>query len=133
MSETEKTGLKDRGNDGEEITAEWLKRKGYKIIERNYRRSWGELDIVAVKDKKIHFIEVKTAERPFDPSDPFGPLVRVGPEKQKRFARIITTYILEKRIPETVDWQVDIALVYLDSLARTARVEMLRNVLLNEK
>lgn len=49
------------GQLGEDIASEYLKTKGYKIIERNFRRPWGELDIIA-KDKEgvLVFIEVKT-------------------------------------------------------------------------
>lgn len=132
MSEAGNTEDKDRGDAGEEVAATWLISKGYKIIERNHKRKWGEIDIVASRGRKIHFVEVKTAERAYDPKDPFGPLVRVGPEKQKRFARIITTYLLEKRVPETQDWQVDVVLVYLDNLSKTARVEIVENVLLGD-
>lgn len=45
---------------GEELTVKFLMKRGYKILERNYRRPWGELDIVAERKGKIHFIEVKS-------------------------------------------------------------------------
>ncbi len=45
---------------GEEIAAEYLIKKGYKIIDRNFRKGYGEIDIIAVKDDVLVFIEVKT-------------------------------------------------------------------------
>lgn len=45
---------------GEELTVKFLVKHGYRILDRNYRRPWGELDIVAQKGGKIHFVEVKT-------------------------------------------------------------------------
>ena len=52
---------KEIGKRGEEIAAEFLERKGLRIVERNYHSRWGELDLVAAEsDNRIHFVEVKT-------------------------------------------------------------------------
>lgn len=49
------------GKIGEEIAAEYLKEKGYKILYKNYRKTWGELDIVSRDtDGVLVFVEVKT-------------------------------------------------------------------------
>ena len=49
------------GNYGEDIACEFLVKSGYKIIERNHRQKWGELDIIAKDpDGTLVFIEVKT-------------------------------------------------------------------------
>ena len=50
----------DLGKRGEDIAAEFLKQKGYKILERNWKSSHLELDIIALKDDTIAFVEVKT-------------------------------------------------------------------------
>jgi len=52
---------KDKGNQGEDIAAGYLRRKNYKIIERNYYSRWGEIDIVAFDEDKgeLVFVEVK--------------------------------------------------------------------------
>jgi putative endonuclease len=55
-----KTKNKSTGNEGEEIAADYLLKRGYKVIERNLRLSFGEIDILAEKDKKIIIVEVKT-------------------------------------------------------------------------
>jgi putative endonuclease len=47
------------GDFGENLAAKFLERKGYKIIERNFRRRFGEIDLIAKKEGKIIFIEVK--------------------------------------------------------------------------
>lgn len=53
----------DLGKKGEDISVKFLKKQGYEIIERNYRCSLGEVDIVA-KDKNILcFVEVKARKR----------------------------------------------------------------------
>lgn len=48
------------GRLGEELAGKFLMKRGYKIVDRNYRRPWGELDIIAEKKGKIHFVEVKS-------------------------------------------------------------------------
>lgn len=48
------------GNLGEDIAEMFLVKRGYKIVNRNYLKKWGELDIVATKDRVIFFIEVKS-------------------------------------------------------------------------
>jgi putative endonuclease len=49
-----------KGNKGEELAAAYLVQHGYKIVERNWRfRRW-EVDIIASKDRFLHFVEVKT-------------------------------------------------------------------------
>jgi len=57
----DKKRTKEIGDLGESIACKFLKNKGFLIIQRNYWRKWGELDIVARgTDQKVHFIEVKT-------------------------------------------------------------------------
>lgn len=48
------------GNKGEEVACQYLKKQGYKILERNYRIRGGEVDIVARDSETLVFIEVKT-------------------------------------------------------------------------
>lgn len=55
-----KKNTKIIGNIGERIAQQHLLKNGYSILETNYWRKWGEIDIVVQKDNKVHFIEVKT-------------------------------------------------------------------------
>jgi len=48
------------GKKGEDIAAEYLCAKGYQIVERNYKYGRNEIDLIAVKDKMLLFVEVKT-------------------------------------------------------------------------
>lgn len=51
---------KNVGDEGENVAADFLIRKGFKIIERNWRTREGEIDIIAEKDDTLAFVEVKT-------------------------------------------------------------------------
>jgi Holliday junction resolvase-like predicted endonuclease len=57
MAITEK---RKTGDLGEDIAAMFLVKQGFRITERNYLRKWGEIDIIAKKEGKLYFVEVKT-------------------------------------------------------------------------
>lgn len=94
---------KNIGNAGEELAAEVLKAKGYYIIRRNFSCPYGEIDIVAVKDKIISFVEVKTRT-----SYQYGSPSEAVNFKKQRHIRNAARYFLSyyKREYEKVDFQV---------------------------
>lgn len=49
-----------KGKQGEDLAYEFLKKQGYKIIERNFRIRGGEIDIIAIDEKTLVYVEVKT-------------------------------------------------------------------------
>lgn len=51
---------KEIGNAGERLAEEMLERRGYRIMERNYRCFYGEIDLIAEKNNRVAFVEVKT-------------------------------------------------------------------------
>lgn len=84
------------GKRGEDEAVRFLKKNGYKIIERNYRCRHGELDIVAMDGEIISFIEVKTRA-----TDSFGtPAGSVDERKQRHITKASMTYIAEKGLGE---------------------------------
>ncbi len=85
----------DTGRLGEELTAYYLERSGYRILRRNYRIKGGEIDIIAANDKFIAFVEVKTrAEDAWESG-----IQAVTKRKQRLIIRAaqeyITKYLLE--------------------------------------
>ena len=121
------------GDEGERVCCKYLQNKGFLVIERNYLKPWGEIDIVAKKHKKLYFIEVKTAclpARQVSRESSYRPEENVHPAKLRRLHRAIQTYLLDHKVGERVEWQVDVACVYLDFSTKRARVEMLENVIL---
>lgn len=108
------------------------------MVDRNYLKPWGEIDIVARKANKLYFVEVKTVTRDTSKEKGGGdgtrvtyrPEDNVHPAKLKRLHRAIQTYLLDHKVAEATDWQIDVACVYLDFTTHKARVEMLENVIL---
>ncbi len=96
------------GKRGEKLVEKFLKKRKYKILERNYVTPFGEADLIARDKDEIVFIEVKTRE-----SDLFGsPREAVDRNKQERYRRIAAFYWL--RIGEEPNARFDVAEVYAD-------------------
>lgn len=119
------------GEIGEDFACNFLKDMGFKIVERNYFRKWGEIDIVVKKKDQIHFIEVKTVsteKETLDKIDKYRPEDNMHPWKLKRLGRIIETYLLEKDIEN--DWQFDVITVYLDKNRGLLKIDFLEDIVL---
>ena len=87
------SSTKERGNQGEDRACEYLIKKGYKIIERNWRTKGGEIDIIAMKDEVLVFVEVKTF--PNATSDMLSSVL--GIQKQKRIVKTAKHFLLKHR------------------------------------
>ena len=84
---TEKT--KTLGKKGEDIAAAFLEKKGYNILFRNYKCSFGEIDIIAKHKKTLSFIEVKTRS-----TKKYGfPQEAVTPAKQAKISRVALEFV----------------------------------------
>lgn len=82
------------GNKGESIAEDYLKRKGYKIIRKNYRCRFGEVDIIARDNDTIVFIEVRTKQ-----NDNFGsPQDSITPAKIEKISKTSLSFIQEKKL-----------------------------------
>ncbi len=121
-----KTAKRQLGDKGEEVVCKYLESRGYVILERNYWKPWGEIDIVAEKASKLSFVEVKSVSR----ESSFRPEENMHPAKIKRLHRAIQTYLLDHKVPEHKPWQLDLACAFLDFSTHKARVELLENVVL---
>ena len=104
------------GQLGEVIACEYLKKKGYKILERNVWKPWGELDIVArAKDKTLVFVEVKTM-RPFVPGG-LQPEDQMTSAKRRKFERAASLYAGLYKNKNLIDdkkgWRLDVIAIVL--------------------
>ncbi len=79
------------GQKGEDHAVEFLCKQGYRIVERNYSTRSGEIDLIALHEGAVVFIEVKTRT-----SNAFGaPEMAVNPRKQRRMVKTALAYIKE--------------------------------------
>ena len=131
MKTDKRTDKRKLGDIGENIAYDFLKSRGFEIIEKNYLRKWGEIDIVAKKAGVIRFIEVKSVKSSnvtHATSDNYRPEDNMHPWKLKRLGRAIQTYLLEKNIDS--DWQLDLITVKINEATRRARVELIENIII---
>lgn len=88
------TSTKKTGKTGELIAVSHLKNNGYKILDQNYTCSIGEIDIIAMNEGDVVFIEVKSRR-----SEQFGnPAESVTVNKQKKISTVALFYMKEKNL-----------------------------------
>ena len=140
---TDMTQKQQIGQIGEELACTFLKKRGFTIIERNYWKPWGEIDVVAQKANDLRFVEVKTVVRERLPAsrppaqagetgggDDYEPEDNLHPWKRKRLRRVIETYILQKDIGDEIDWQVDALAIYVTKEGSLLKIEPLEDIML---
>ncbi|MBI5457664.1 YraN family protein [Candidatus Kaiserbacteria bacterium] len=123
---------KEVGRLGEDIAAQFLLRKGFSILARNYRKPWGEIDIIAEKDGIVRFVEVKAVSREplssiSDEISNYRPEEQVHPTKLKKICRTAELYMANNK--DEREFQVDVVGVFLDMRGRKARCRLLEQVL----
>ena len=92
----------DIGKKGEEIAVNFLKNKGYRILDTNWRLGRNEIDIIAMDGRFIVIAEVKTRQ-----SNQFGePEIAVTREKQKALIRSANAYVRLKRLDHEVRFDI---------------------------
>jgi len=110
------------GAYGENLAAAFLARRGYKIIDRNFRTRSGELDLIAAKGDELLFIEVKTRT-----AVTFGfPELAVDRLKNGRLQKTIGIYLDSRRIQAYP--RLDIISVEIDRAAGKARIRWIKDI-----
>ena len=111
------------GEFGETLAKNYLVRHGYKIIDANVKLSYQELDIVALKDELIIFVEVKTRLSQF-----YGPAENAFQfTKMERFKRGMEMYIGNKNL-YAEEVRADLITVDIDQLKKTAKIKHYKDV-----
>ena len=110
------------GDAGETAARGYLERKGYTILDANFRCPYGEVDLVARKDDCLVFLEVRTRS-----GNGFGsPEESITPEKGRRLIATAETYI-QSRTDLPADWRIDLVGVDVDRRGRITRIEQTEN------
>jgi putative endonuclease len=136
MDQDNRTQKRKVGDLGEDIACTFLVKRGFVIVTRNYLRKWGEIDIIARKGQKLHFVEVKTVSHlPVSHvTDGYRPEDNLHLWKLDRLRRTIQTYLLgyeQKRdVSYETEWQFDVITVYFNPWSGESEVEYMEDVIL---
>lgn len=108
---------KEIGSYAENLAQIFLIKQGYKILERNFRNSLGEIDIICIMDQTLVIIEVKSRY-----SSQYGtPREAVSYYKQKSIIKVTKSYILYKNI-SNINVRFDVIEVYLNSYDNSYKI-----------
>lgn len=122
-----KSFLRKRGDIGEVIAKKYLENKGYSIIELNYWRPFGEIDIVARENSQICFIEVKTLFSCHDDGE-LRPEENFHQHKRKRMWLTMQDYV---RTHAIVDYRADLlVVVVIGNPPQQTRIRHVRDIVL---
>jgi putative endonuclease len=84
------------GQEGEDLAASFLRKKGYKLVERNYRCKTGEVDLIVLDRKVVVFVEVKTRS-----DHSFGsPFEAVEARKQRKMIQAAQYFLHERNLEQ---------------------------------
>lgn len=114
------------GDIGERIAEKYLIGKGYTILERNFLRRWGEIDLVTQKDNTIVFFEIKTRDKghvSYFPAE-----ASVNRTKRHKLFKVCSTYLQEKKYTINQEWQVDVLTIAIDKITKRAKINHIENV-----
>jgi putative endonuclease len=111
------------GQRGEALAAEHLERRGFAIVERNFRTRWGELDIVACDGVTLVFCEVKTLRARAAERDP---LEAIRHAKRTQVRRMAAQFLAERtNLPRVRELRFDVVGVTIDGAGRLVALEHL--------
>lgn len=92
------TYKKTVGDFGEDLVEEYLRNKGYDILDRNFRKAFGEIDIIARIDEIVVFVEVKTRKN----KDFANPSEAVTISKQQKIIKASQAYLMENDLTDSI-------------------------------
>ena len=114
------------GQTGEKAAVKFLRKRGYRIIETNFRTIFGELDAIARHGDAIVFVEIKTRT-----TDSLGPpYLSVTGLKQRHIIKNALFYMKMRRKLDS-NWRIDIVSVKLDLNLKVENIELIENAVEN--
>lgn len=123
-----KTEKRDRGDRGERAAAGYLRRRFYRVLDRNYRAGSAEIDIVAKRGKTLVFVEVKTRRlEPGTETRLTRPAAAVTREKQEHILRAARIWLSRRPSPD-LSVRFDVIEVYLDPNTTRDKVRAIEHV-----
>ncbi|QBE98737.1 hypothetical protein PMF13cell1_04303 [Blautia producta] len=108
-----KNSTRETGTRYEEKAALFLEQQGYRILEKNFRCRKGEIDLIAMDQEYLCFVEVKFREN----SDCGGPFLAVDNRKQRRICQTALFYLMKRGISEDTPCRFDLVGITPDDTA----------------
>jgi putative endonuclease len=116
------------GKIGENYALEYFRAKGWHLLERNFSKKWGEIDIILRKDDITLFVEVKTVVSHENSS--FHPEDNVTMLKQRKIRKMVNTYLWETYGTLESKIEFNVACVYIDRSMNILDINIIKEVLL---
>jgi putative endonuclease len=115
------------GHRAEELVGTRLERSGWRIVERNARTRYGEIDIVAIENRALVFVEVKAGTEGAR-AGPERPVLSIGAIKQQRLRRLAVAWLTrQSRVPFHTETRFDAVGVTFGRDGAVAAYEHIRN------
>lgn len=124
----QKTEKQKIGEIGENIAVKHLVKQRYKILDRNFRKPWGEIDIIAKKDNILYFVEVKSVSYETAKFNDYDPENNVDDWKIKKLNRVIQSYLGYIKAPEEQQWQINIMAIFVDLKNKKAKIRITEDI-----
>jgi putative endonuclease len=124
MPETDKQRI---GQIGEDLAVRFLVKHKYLLVERNYRKKFGEIDIICRRGGKLYFVEVKTVSRETfsrETGDEYRAEDNIHQYKIKRIDRAIQLYLEERSYDG--DWEILVVIIELIKHKKKAKITLLK-------
>ncbi len=119
------------GSIGEDVASKFLERKGFNIVEKNFRKPWGEIDVIAERAGVVHFVEVKAVSRKIKDElsreMDYRPEELVTVSKLRKVAKTAILYMESRK--DTREFQIDVIGVLLDFEKKKAKCRFFEQVL----
>ena len=113
---------KNTGKTGESLAASFLRLKGYKILDKNFRTRHGEIDLICQYQKEVIFVEVKTRT-----SHKFGyPEEYITETKIETIANVGQIYLAKKKV--NPEWRIEAISILLNPGQKSFKIKHLTNI-----
>lgn len=121
------------GEIGEKLAADYLKKQGYKVLSRNFRTKFGELDIICKKGRVLVFVEVKAimiGDLRFAISHLlfFSPEQHFTKQKITRLKRAIEIFLIKNKLSSETEQRLDLIALELDVNSKLKDLRHYENV-----
>ncbi len=119
------------GEIGEKLAADYLKTRGFRIVVRNFRVRFGELDIVCQKGRLLVFVEVKAVisyQLPGNQSSGFSPEQHFTKQKITRLKRAIEIFLIKNKLSSEIEQRLDLIALELDVNSKLKDLRHYENV-----